>query len=251
MSTKKQLHKFFIRAECLVEGRVKIDGADARQIYSVLRLGPGDKFAAVDGKGCMLTVQISEINALEVVGDIVDTCPLDTEPSVKLTLAAALPKVDKLEFVIQKGTELGVAKYHIISTARTIPKIAPDKVERKLSRWKAIAEEAAEQSCRAIVPEIEGITPLDQLIPSIADYDLAICFWEDEKDTGIKEVLEKHRSAKNILIIVGPEGGFEEKEVKTLVAGGAVTASLGRRVFRCETAAIAASAIVLYEMETQ
>lgn len=251
MSTEKHLHRFFIKAECLAEGRVKIEGADARQICSVLRLGPGDKLAAVDGKGCMLTVRISEVNALEVVGDVVESCPLDTEPTVKLTLAAALPKGDKLEFVIQKGTELGVAKFHIISTARTIPKIAPDKVERRLTRWRAIAEEAAEQSCRAIVPEIEGVTTLDRFIPSIDNYDLAICLWEDEKETRIKEVLAKHRSIGSVLIVVGPEGGFEGKEVRMMEAKGAVTASLGRRVFRCETAAIAASAIVLYEMETQ
>jgi len=251
MQKEKHLHRFFIRAECLAEGKFRIDGPDARQIHSVLRLGPGDKIAAVDGSKRMLTIRIDEVNINTVTGEVLESCPLDTEPIINLTLAASYPKGDKLEFVIQKGTELGVVKFHVISTARTIPKTTPEKAEQKLARWKTIAKEAAEQSCRAVIPEIEGITPLDKFVESIDDYDLAICLWEDEKETSIKEILTSNRHAKYILVIIGPEGGFEEKEVRMMVAKGAVSASLGRRVYRCETAAIAASAIVLYEMETQ
>jgi 16S rRNA (uracil1498-N3)-methyltransferase len=251
MMQESHLHRFFIRAECISGGKVYIDGPDARQICSVLRLRCGDKIAALDGTGCILTVRITESTSSGVHGDVLEVCSLDTEPKVRLTLAQALPKSDKLEFVIQKGTEIGVAKFLVVTSARTVPQNLGDRMERKLTRWQTIAKEAAEQSCRAVVPEVYGIVHLEEIIETIGNYDLAICLWENEAEKNLKEILSHNRSAKNVLLLIGPEGGFEEKEVRAMEAKGALTASLGKRILRCETAAISSAAIVLYEMETQ
>jgi 16S rRNA (uracil1498-N3)-methyltransferase len=247
----EHLHRFFVRRECVTGGRVRVDGADARQIHSVLRLREGDRIAALDGTGCMLVVQIADASKEEVVGDVVQVCPLDTEPKVKLTIAQALPKADKLEFIIQKGTELGVVKFDVITTARTVARPPDDRMDRRLARWRSIAKEAAEQSCRAVVPEVTGITSLGGLLPKISEFDLAICLWEDENKTNIRRILNQNRVVGSILIVVGPEGGLEEEEVRQMEAAGAKVATLGRRVLRCETAAIAATAMVLYELEMQ
>lgn len=245
------LNRFFVPSGSIGDGKVRIEGSDARQICTVLRLGRGDCVNVLDGSGCMLTIRITEAAPSCVVGDVTDMCRPDTEPPVRLTLAQSLPKSDKLEFVIQKGTELGVEKFQIIRTARSIPRASDDKVGKKLLRWQTIAKEAAEQSCRTKVPEVAGITTIEELAASISDYDLAVCLWECEEKRGLREILKKSRSAESILLIIGPEGGLEETEVRMLESHGARVASLGRRILRCETAAVASSAIIMYEYEME
>ncbi|MBI2844298.1 MAG: 16S rRNA (uracil(1498)-N(3))-methyltransferase [Armatimonadetes bacterium] len=245
----ENLHRFFVRAECVSEGQVTIDGPDARQICCVLRLGRGDFVAALDGAGCANIVRIAEVNPTRVVGDVVEVCPLNTEPCTKLTIAQSLPKADKLEFLIQKGTELGVVKFEIISTARTVARPPDGRGGARLVRWQTIAKEAAEQSCRAVVPEVCGISALEEFVPRIANYDLAICLWEEERRRSIRQVLKDNSSAENVLMIIGPEGGLERREVSLLEENGAISASLGKRVLRCETAGIAAAAVAFYELE--
>lgn len=242
-------HRFFVRAECVADGKVLIEGQDARQICSVLRLGCGDKIAALDGTGCAFIIEIAEATTSGVVGNIVETCSLNTEPGINLTVAQSLPKGDKLEFVIQKGTELGVAKFEVITTARTISRPSDDRVDRRLARWQAIAKEAAEQSCRAVVPSVSGITPVGEFVRALDGFDLAICLWEGENEATLRDVLSKNRSATDILLIIGPEGGIDEEEIGMMRDRGVRVASLGRRVLRCETAAVAAAAIVLYELD--
>jgi 16S rRNA (uracil1498-N3)-methyltransferase len=253
MNTDKTTHlnRFFIKPECIADGKVRIDGPNARQICSVLRLGAGDKIAVLDGRGSITIVRITEASPSLVIGDVVQICPLDTEPKTQLTLAQSFPKGDKLEFVIQKGTELGVSKFEVITTARCVPRTSDNRVERRLSRWQTIAKEAAEQSCRAVVPEVMGVTSLKEFVDRISEFDLAICLWEGEERESLRKLLKENSSARSILLIIGPEGGFEESEVRLMQENGAKTASLGRRILRCETAAIAGAAIVLYEMESQ
>jgi 16S rRNA (uracil1498-N3)-methyltransferase len=245
-----QLHRFFIRPESVSDGKISIEGPDARQIATVLRLQPGSKIMALDGTGSAHIVELSEVSSTLVTGSIVQTCPLDSEPQTKLTIAQALPKGDKLEFILQKGTELGVVQFEIIETARTVARPPENRLERRFERWRSIVEEAAEQACRSFVPEVSGIDTLEQFLPKISSYDLSICLWEDENHTGIRNLLQQGRSAQSILIMVGPEGGFDKEEISRIQKAGAVTASLGKRILRCETAAIAATAIVLYELES-
>jgi len=245
------LHRFFVRPECVEGGRVRLDGLEARQICSVLRLGRGDQFAALDGSGRALIVRISEAGPASVLGEVLEACPVDTEPRVRVTLLQSLPKGDKLEFILQKGTELGVARFEIVTTARTVARPPEDRLAPRLERWRAIAKEAAEQSCRAIVPQVSGVLPLAEFLPRLAEFDLALCLWEGEQRQGIGEILSRNRSGENVLVMIGPEGGFEEDEVRMMQAGGAHAVSLGRRILRCETAAIAAAAIVVYEMDVE
>ncbi|HOK53147.1 MAG TPA: RsmE family RNA methyltransferase [Armatimonadota bacterium] len=250
MTKGTHLHRFFVRAECVAENHVLIDGPDARQIYCVLRLGKGDQISALDGTGRMLRLLITETSPSSVMGEIIESCPVESEPKVKLSVAQAMPKGDKLEFIIQKGTELGVSGFHILTTARTVPRGLSDKIDKRLMRWRTIAKEAAEQSCRAVIPEISGINSFEEFLPCVSNFDLAVCLWEDEKKTSFRDILRENRSAGSVLLFVGPEGGFEENEVRLMQQHGVLTASLGQRVLRCETAAIAAAAIVFYELES-
>jgi 16S rRNA (uracil1498-N3)-methyltransferase len=245
----RSLHRFIVTRDCIDCDTVRITGGDAKQIANVLRLTPGDRIAAVDGTGSAMIVSLTEVSSAAVSGTIVEVCPIETEPRVRLTLAQSLPKGDRLELIIQKGTELGVANIEVVTSARTVARPPDDRVDKKLTRWQAIAKEAAEQSCRAVVPKVSGITPLAKFAERIAEFDLALLFWESEEHIGVKQVLLERPDIENLLVIVGPEGGFGEDEVRLLTAKGARAVSLGPRVLRCETAAIAAAAIVIYELE--
>jgi 16S rRNA (uracil1498-N3)-methyltransferase len=244
----RSLHRFILDGSCFGDGGVRISGDQARQIATVLRLEPGDRFVAVDGRGSAMIVAIAEVSSSLVTGTVVETCRLDTEPMVRLTIAQSVPKGDRLEFVIQKGTELGVVRFELVSTARTIARPPEDRVAGKLTRWRSIAREAAEQSCRAIVPEVVGIGTLADLARRIPEFDLALCLWESERQARVRDILRQFPDSRDVLVIVGPEGGFLEEEVRLVTEAGARAVSLGPRVLRCETAAITAAAIVVYEL---
>ncbi len=249
MAKEGHLHRFFIRPECVSDDSVSIYGSDARQICSVLRLSSGDRIAALDGTGHIYTAEITKASPAAVVAMIMKKSELDTEPRVKIALAQSLPKGNKLEFILQKGTEIGVAEFQIMTSARTIPKVSAESADKKIVRWQRVVKEAAEQSFRARIPTVEGISSLEEVCRQIQNYDLAICLWEDESQISFKKLLSENSSAQSVLLIVGPEGGFEEKEAQMMQESGAGTATLGKRILRCETAAIVATAVVLHEME--
>ncbi len=245
----RNLHRFIVSRECVDCNTVRITGQDAKQITNVLRLAPGDRIAAVDGSGSAMIVSLAEVTSSAVTGTVVEVCPIETEARVKVTLAQSLPKGDRLEFIVQKGTELGVSSFEVITSSRTIARPPDNKIESRLTRWRTIAKEASEQSCRAIVPAVQGITPLSRFVERIGEFDLALVLWESEEHTGVREALQASRGATSVLLLVGPEGGFEEDEVRLMTANGARAVSLGPRVLRCETAAVAAAAIVVYELD--
>jgi len=244
----RHLHRFFVGADSIVGGEVTVVGSAARQIAKVLRLGSGDRIGVLDGSGVVHIVRLSTVAEDMVNGDIVATETVETEPRVSLTVAAALTKGDRMEFALQKCTELGACEFIIFSSKRTVVKPDARSVERRLERWRSIVKEAAEQSSRAVVPSVRGIVSAEELAGVISGYDLAICLWEEETSRKIKSIISQKREFRSILIIVGPEGGFEENEVRMFEKVGAVSATLGPRVLRSETAAVAAVAIILNEL---
>ena len=170
-----------------------------------------------------------------------------TELNVKITLFQGLPKKDKMELIIQKAVELGVFNIVPVDMKNCIVKLKDE--DKKISRWQEISEAAAKQSKRNIIPKIEKLMKIKDLKDKIKDYDLCIVAYEDENNTTLKDILNKNKNAKNIALIIGPEGGISKEEVQLLNENGAKTASLGKRILRTETAGISMISMITYEFE--
>ncbi|MCE5322078.1 16S rRNA (uracil(1498)-N(3))-methyltransferase [bacterium] len=226
-----------------------ITGETARQITKVLRLREGDMICLLDGLGNEHSALISSITKEQVSTRIITTNSCDREPRLRLTLAICLPKGDRLDFIVQKCAELGISRYIIVNSERVVTRLDESKTADRLARWRKIASEAVEQCGGARIPELTGIVDFAELPDEIKKYDLALIAWEEEQSVGIKSALRKNAGAESVMLIVGPEGGLIESEVASAKSAGAVCVSLGRRVLRTETAAIAGCAAILYELE--
>jgi len=241
--------RFFIEPSQIENGTARITGDGARQISKVLRLKEGDFICLLDGSGNEHDALITGVTRDAVTARILGTGSCAREPVLRLTLALCLPKGDKVELIVGKGAELGISRYVIVDSERTVARIEPGKLAERLTRWRKIAAEASEQCGRALAPEIEGVVAFGDLVGLIADHDLALIAWEEEGGASLREALRTNLGAKCVLLIVGPEGGLTEAEVEMAKSAGAVSVSLGKRVLRVETAAIAAAAAIMYEME--
>lgn len=242
-------NRFFIEPENINGNIATITGQTARQISQVLRMREGGTITLLDGTGCRYDARIVSFTKSEVAAEVIETKCCVNEPELKLTLAVGHPKGDKLELIVQKTTELGISNIVVIDSERTVARPEPSKVRDRLTRWQKVAMEAAEQSGRCMWPEVSGVVPYRELMAGLGEYDLAILAWEDECGTTLKGLLGEYREAESILLIVGPEGGLTDNEVELARGAGAKCASLGGRILRCETAAIAACAAIMYELE--
>lgn len=222
-----------------------ITGADAHYVRAVLRLKSGDRLELLDGTGQVYEAEIIGLAKSQVQVKIISSRPAGNEPRVKVTLAQALPKGSKMDFVIEKSVELGVNRIIPVLTERTIGKNA------KLDRWRKLAKEAAEQSGRAIIPEISALTNFTDILKLKSQFDLTLIPWELEKEISLKSILttQPPNQLTTILIVIGPEGGFSQKEVEQARAIGWQTVSLGKRILRTETAGLAVLANIMYERE--
>ena len=216
---------------------------DIHHITHVMRMRAGDEFELVND-GSLYIVLIQSIKPFAAI--IKDKVITDVEINKKITLFFALAKGDKIELVIQKATELGVHRIVLFKSRRCIVNLTEEDFSKKLPRYQKIAKEASEQCHRLIVPEIVGVVDINN-IPN--EYKSDINFIAYEKNAGIiGNVLDDIKN-KTVSIMVGPEGGFEEKEVQKLLEEGFTSISLGKRILRCETAAIYALSVIAYLME--
>ena len=229
-----------------ITDELMISGADANHLARSLRARRGDKITAVDATGnCAVielvdfdkeTIKARRISAIQKV--LVDR---------KIILADCLPKQNRFDNIIEKATELGVEKIEPLISERTIarPNIG-DK--NKIERWQKIAKEAAEQCARDTIPEIGAIRKLDDWLKDLPPLDnmLFLFCWENERETTVREVLSANRD-KNIIVLIGSEGGFSEREVENIKNAGGVSVTLGKRVLKTDTAAISVLAMINYE----
>ena len=241
--------RFFVEPECVSDASVEISGGAARQITKVLRLGAGDCIWVLDGSGCEYEAKILRLSKDAVSAGILGkrTCP--NEPAVRLTLAVCMPKSDKIELIVQKGAEVGISELVIVDSERTVARPDGPKIAGRMARWRRIAREAAEQCGRGKVPGIRGVVTFDELAEEIRRSPLTLVAWEDENRVTLKDALRSGGEVESLMFVVGPEGGLAEAEVETAKAAGAKCVSLGKRTMRCETAAIAGCAAILYELE--
>jgi 16S rRNA (uracil1498-N3)-methyltransferase len=222
----------------------------ARYIKAVLRMRMGDPLLVFNGTGWeyeALIRQTSEGLALEISGKRAMTAD-----RIEITLCQAIPKADKMEAIIRHATELGVGRIIPFHAERSIPRWPAEKSPQKRERWQKIAIEASRQCGRADIPEIGEITSLIEALRSTHPGWLNLICWEEESAKGIREVLRnpKNNGIRGFLLVIGPEGGFDKKEIDQAQQAGFISVSLGKRVLRVDTAAVAVIAILQYESGT-
>lgn len=239
--------KFFTARENIKDTTLIIDSEDANHLKKVLRINVGDKITVCDGAGIDYTVRVSEIGKNEIECDIIDRQKSDTEPNINITLYQGLPKAAKMDYIIQKNTELGISKIVPAKLARCVVKLENKAAEdKKCERWQKIAVASAKQSGRGIVPEIGNPMTVDEIIEDVKDYDLVFVPYECEDQSRLKTIVESAPDAKDIAFIIGPEGGFDISEIEKLKAAGIKTVTLGKRILRTETAAEAVVSMLMY-----
>ncbi|MBQ9914398.1 MAG: 16S rRNA (uracil(1498)-N(3))-methyltransferase [Clostridia bacterium] len=243
------MFNFFVSEENRQGDTFQLTGADCNHIKNVLRMKKGDTIlVSCQGKSHLCT--LTECENGFASAQIIEEDFQDTELPVKLYLFQGLPKGDKMELIIQKAVELGVHKIIPVEMNRCVVKLDGKKKASKTARWQAIAESAAKQSKRTLVPEIEMPLSYSEAIKKAAELDLFLVPYESKKGMeATKEALSLIKKNSSVGILIGPEGGFEEAEVEKAFASGGKVISLGQRILRTETAAITALGMCMLHTE--
>jgi 16S rRNA (uracil1498-N3)-methyltransferase len=243
------MHRFFVKKEDISEGTITVKGEDVQHIARVLRLQNGDKILLCDGEGTDYLTAIESMDKHSIRAIVIDKEASKGEPDIDVVLYQGIPKSTKMDIIIQKCTEMGVRRIVPIYTIRTIVKLESDKDEKKkVERWTKIAEEAAKQSGRGIIPDIDLPMTLSEAIKDAAKLDTVIVPYELEDSLSIKAALSKSK-ARSIGFFIGPEGGFEFSEIERAKEMGAMPVTLGSRILRTETAGIAVLTSIMYEYD--
>jgi 16S rRNA (uracil1498-N3)-methyltransferase len=219
----------------------------AHQIRHVLRMESGNSVVVLDNVGSAYEVVLTAVTRQSVTGRVQTKQDVDGEPAVNLTLFQSLTKRDKFEWILQKGTELGVTTFVPVVTNRSIVqdcKIKPNK----LVRWQKIVTEAAEQSQRGRLPVVQKPQRLQYAFADTQSFDLSLIAWVAETNQSLSSVLNKNSPPKHVALFIGPEGGFSEGEIENGRIHNIIPFTMGKRILRTETAAIVASTLVLHEL---
>ena len=227
-------------------GVVRITGEDAHHIARVLRMKPGEELTACDGAGTDYLCAFERLEDGAAVCRVGGAEPSRGEPTVRATLFMALPKSDKMDLIVQKATELGVHAIVPFVGARCVSKPDEKSMGKKLVRWQKIVREAAMQCGRGAIPTVQPCVSFKQAVQMANALDLALFFYESERQNGARAVLSAERYT-TVGLMVGPEGGFDPAEAEAAVQAGMESVSLGPRILRCETAPMAALTALMYE----
>lgn len=241
------MHKFFTPKENIIDSFAKILGDDVKHIYKVLRLSEGDEVVLNDCEGIEYLASINDISKSEVNLKIIEKLDINNESRVNITLFQGMPKAQKMDLIVQKGTELGISLFKPVITERVDVKLKGDF--KKLDRLNRIALEACKQSKRSVIPKVLEPITFETLLEEIKEYDLVVVPYENQEGYGMKKLSKEvsKEDIKNVCIIVGPEGGFEEMEISKLKSSGAKIITLGKRILRTETAGFVAASLIQYE----
>jgi len=239
------MQRYFVQRDQIKENRIIIVGDDVHHIKRVMRFRKGTNIICADGKGNDYLTEIVELTKEAVICKIISITPSKGETKRELVLAQALPKGDKWEWILQKGTELGVTSFYPFFSARTLVKIHPEKLEKKLKRWQRIVKEAAEQAHRGVLPVIHPPLRWDSLLSLVQKQSNVLIAYE-KGGRPIRACLEERQEQTSAWLIIGPEGGFAPDEIEAAKNAGAVPVTLGPRILRTETASIVGLTCILY-----
>ena len=236
------MRRFAIAPERVVDGRVTFDAQQTHHLARVLRLRPGDTVVASDGAGHDYTVRLDAVRP-RATGVVVGVAETAGESPLAVTLVQGLPKGDKLETIVRAATELGVARVIPALAARTVVRLADGQAAARLARWQRVAREAAKQCGRRVVPEVAPARSLEACLDEAREADLALCLWEGDAPP-LGAALTDIERPRRVVVLVGPEGGLERREVDAARARGWRVVGLGARILRTETAGPAIIAIL-------
>lgn len=222
-----------------------ITGQDAVHIRRALRMREGENLTICDGRGTDYFSEIIGFDDENVLLKVLYHTPTACEPTTAVTLYQGLPKSDKMEFIIQKAVELGVTSIAPVETARSVARIDKDegKARKKAERWQKIADEAAGQCGRGILPKVESPMTFKQAVVHMQEEDTSVIAFYEGGGQPLDTLVG--RESRKLAIVIGPEGGFEPSEIEMLKSKGARMATLGPRILRCETAPLAALAVIM------
>lgn len=245
------MHRFYVTANQMEDKTITITGTDVNHIKNVLRMKQGDEIVICNGQGKDCYCIIKVVSEGEIVTEIISVRDTGTELKAKITLFQGLPKMDKMELIIQKAVELGVYEIVPVMTKRAVVKLEDKKKEeKKLERWQAIAESAAKQSCRGMIPRIKPVQTFKEAIKNAKEMGIGLLPYENAKGMQYtKEIINSLGQYSTIGVFIGPEGGFEESEVELGIANGIIPITLGRRILRTETAGLAALSMMTLVLE--
>ena len=235
--------RFFMAGTNILGGMAYMRGRDAEHVH-VLRMRPGEDMIICDGQGTDYKCRLVKADREQVEAEVIEVVPCPAEPSVKVTVLCGLPKGDKTDYIIQKCVEAGAAEICFFQSARCIAKKGSE--EKKLERWQRIAEEAAKQSGRGIIPQVRWVGELAEAFNEAIKSELALFMYETGEREALDAVLNENRSVSSISVMTGPEGGFEKFEAELAKIVGLHLCSMGERILRCETAPVVALTAAMY-----
>ncbi len=242
--------RFFVEPCKVSDEKIIIDTEDVSHITRVLRLGIGDTIRVCDTAGYDYTAEISAATDGRVECSILSKTKSNTEPNVCVTLYQGVPKGQKMDYIIEKTTELGITRIVPVTMSRCVVKFDSDKdKKKKCDRWQKVAVAAAKQSGRGIIPEVCLPITFDEALRQMKDTDLAVVPYECEDEAGLKPYLRSNTGAKSIAVMIGPEGGFDPKEIDKVLQSDIKTITLGKRILRTETAGEVTLALIMYELD--
>ena len=244
------MHQFFIEEEQIGKEYVTITGGDVNHIKNVLRMKPGEKIRVSSRGGQDFYCRIAEMGDDFVQADILDEEASKTELPSHIYLFQGIPKGDRMETVIEKAVELGVYEIIPVAMKYCVVKLDEKKAANKIRRWQAIAESAAKQSKRSMIPRIHPVMDYADALEYAKSCDVNLVPYENQRGmAATREVLDAIEPGQSISIIIGPEGGFAPEEIEA-VKGEMKLISLGSRILRTETAGFTTLAILMYHIET-
>lgn len=243
------MHRFFIEEP--YSDAMRITGGDAKHISKVLRMQPGDELQVVSDDGITALAKVVAIDADSVTVECIEKIAELHEPRVKIVLAQGLAKGEKMDFIVQKAVELGATSIVPVAMEHSVVRLDGAKAAKKVERWQKIAEAAAKQSKRDIIPEVQNLQSMKELLATNSCTTKIIAY-ECEDRMSLKEALQAAEQnlpggISDLLLIIGPEGGISPQELELARQAGAVPVSLGKRILRAETAGLVAMSAIFYE----
>lgn len=235
------MHRFFVESDLLSPDSFTLNKDDTYHAARVLRLHKGDRAEVISNGRRYLSV-IDECSSASVVLHPLHELP-STETGISLTLFQGMPKGDKMDLIVQKAVELGVSGIVPVLFSRSVARPDKQDADRKIARWRKIAVEACKQSGRCCVPVLSPVIPFDALPEHLDMCEQVAVPWEECAENGPKSFFLRHQQLRSLGIVIGPEGGISSEEMEVLTAAGCEAITLGKRILRTETAAIAALSV--------
>lgn len=240
---------FYIKNNQINNNEITITGDDANHIKNVLRYKIGDELDVCNEDAKRYQAEITDFSANGIILRVIKESEKSAESPLNITLFQGLPKADKMEYIIQKATELGVSEVVPVEMERSVAKLTGKDSSKKIERWNKIAYEASKQCGRDRVPLVQNVDNLKNIIEKFSKYDIVLLPYEKEFGQNLKQVLQRHKNFENVAIVIGPEGGFSESDLALLKLPNTEMVTLGPRILRTETASLAVLSMLSYEIE--